>query len=155
MSKTTARKTARPKAKAIGHISESDLKDLTARIDRTIALLAKENAWEEGEVLPDLDAMLRVARIESETLNPEPVQQAQQILRNGIRLTSEVVDMAAVLEPMLEAVQRALDATEELAARSGFFVGLACGTKLMMDIYEAKAQMSEASAQTAETVGAR
>ena len=107
----------------------------SSELDRLIADLERieEYLKEEGvtglQLLPDLDVIMRVARREYDALNPAGTRANQQILKNLVGILAErgTPDPLEARAAALDLANKAIDATEDLGVRSGFFVGLAHG----------------------------
>lgn len=99
---------------------------LLARLDRIENSLTEQGVL-DIELLPDPDVVLRVARTEYDTLSGDSVRATQQIMRNIVGILTEKANPALDPTLILEQTQMAFDATEALAVRAGFFVGLSRG----------------------------
>jgi hypothetical protein len=125
---------ARPTSKQTTSIevtAEDDFECITTRLDRIHAYLQREAPWSEQEILPSVDVVQRVARLEYETLSDAGAKAHQQLLRNVLTVLIQrympKARQAEALEAAFEVIQGTLDATEDLALRAGFFVGLTHG----------------------------
>lgn len=102
-----------------------------SRIDRVSTSLERAGVT-PTTLLPDLDVVLGIAQQEYATLNIEPVQAHQMILRNIVRIGLTKANPKASPDDhalIQKAVDDAFEATEQIAVRSGFFVGLAVASR--------------------------
>jgi hypothetical protein len=95
-------------------------------LERIEGHLEREGA-DHSSVLPPVDVLLRVARREYKAINPKPTRAHQQVLKNVVKLLAEKVSPKEGSTLAMAVVQNAIHATEELALRAGYFVGLARG----------------------------
>ena len=108
------------------HTAHDDVDHLLSCLERIEGHLEQEGA-DRNSLLPDADVLLRVARREYKTIDPEPTRAHQQVLENVVKLLAEKVSPKEGSTLALGVVQDAIHATEELALRAGYFVGLARG----------------------------
>lgn len=107
------------------------------RLQRNADALDQEK-FDPRQLLPPFEVIQRIVRREYETLNPTPVRAHQQLLRNFVRALAAKVNPNTTigLSAVDDCVTDALNATEDLAVRAAFFVGMTVGFNWLTTHYE-------------------
>lgn len=129
------KKTARPRTPRLSD-AEKEFARLIERVERCEQRLSEESPQGPLGLLPDVDVVLRVARSEYESLSGGGTRDCQQVVRNIVRLLAEKVNPDAA-SLALNVLEDAFAATEDLAVRSGYFVGLGRGMAWMSELESA------------------
>jgi hypothetical protein len=135
-----SRKTPKPKQAHVpdaGYVDDDSFDRFVARSNRIDQQLRDENIW--GELFPGPDVLLRIVRHEYDTLSPESARQYQDLLRALVASLARQVNPEEGGKLALEVVENALTATEDLAVRSTFFIGLTCGMIWLTNLTDSKA----------------
>jgi hypothetical protein len=122
------RKSVRAKSKHAKSAQDLEFDRIVARLERIESHLHEEQpGFNALELLPEPDVTIRLARREYDTLNPGPVREYQAVIRTLVQTLAEQRNPLEGGVLAMTVLNDALDATENLAVRAGFFVGLARG----------------------------